>query len=94
MQAHVCEVGREKDEGHTNKWVLPYPDPCLCKQQIMGGMNNWKPIRPIKSTDVYTRLLPEDVNKMGTRDKLSCEENGRHILFKYHVVRHYVHNFT
>ena len=85
-QAHICEVGREKDGTNAWMWTLPYPDPCLCSQVIMGGMNTWTPIRLFKPTYVYSPLISDDVKKIRTHYNLKCEEegmtvSGRHTTF-------------
>ena len=73
VQTHICEVGREKDENNTWMWVLPYPDPCLCTEIIMGGMNTWTPIRPFKPVYAYSPLISDDVEKIREHYKLHCE---------------------
>ena len=76
---HICEVGREKDETDTWMWVLPYPNPCLCTEIIMGGMNTWTPIRPFKPVYASTPLISDDVEKIRKHYNLKCEKQGKNI---------------
>ena len=90
-EAHICEVGREKDETNTWKWVLPYPDSCLCTEVIMGGINTRTPIRPFKPTYAFSPLLSDDIGKIREHYNLTCEEEGREIgigpiLKKFHEI--------
>ena len=73
MGAHICEVGRERDESNTWRWVLPYQHPCECTKIIMGGVNTWTPIRPFKPTYVNTPLLSDDVDKIRKHYGLDCD---------------------
>ena len=70
--AHICEVGRERDESSTWRWVLPYQHPCDCTEVIMGGVNTWTPIRPFKPTYVNTPLLSDDVDEIRKHYGLDC----------------------
>ena len=77
VNASICEVGREKNEDNVWKWVLPYPDPCVCTRVIMGGMDTWKPIRPIVPAFTETPLLSNDVNAIRAHYGLRCETGSK-----------------
>ena len=77
VHGHICEVGREKDETNIWMWVLPYPDPCLCTEVIMGGMNTWTPIRPFKPVYASTPLISDDMQKIRKHYNLKCDKEGK-----------------
>ena len=72
VRAHICEVGKEKDQRGIWKWVLPYAEPCKCTSVRMGGMNTRTPIRPFKPTYVSKPLASTDVAKIRKHYRLQC----------------------
>ena len=77
VDAHICEVGRERDQHNEWKWVLPYPNPCECTSVIMGGLNTWTPIRPFIPVYVKSPLFSDDVNEIREHYGLACDANGK-----------------
>ena len=64
VRAHICELGRERDNDNIWRWVLPYHQPCKCSQIVKGGRNTKAPITPFIPTYVTRPLLSDDVDQI------------------------------
>ena len=75
IRAHVCEVGRERDENGVWKGVLPNANLCDCTGVRLGGINTRTPIRPFKPLDVTKPHVSTNFAKIRPFYELQC--NGK-----------------
>ncbi|XP_038075886.1 uncharacterized protein LOC119743535 [Patiria miniata] len=74
----VCYLGNEPDSNGTVQWVLPYRDPCECKEIRLGSFNTRAPSRPF--TPTYFNLTAVAVGDLNAVLKLVDCKPGCHIF--------------